>query len=247
MQATRYTPLADAHHPQRDIGPARAIYVWQYPLRFFHWGTVISLAVLSVSGYYIHAPYVVGQWNYPFLMGWVRFTHETFGMILIALFVLRIYLFFKGNRWVRWRRYVPLSRAQFEEMGKMFKFYTFLSHEPVSKIGHNALAAAGYLTIFGLLVVEMATGLTLYNLPVRNGFLTLLVGWIPHVMSIQTVRLIHFFLMFVFIAFAIFHTHVCMVISRQEKRGLMDSIFTGYKIIPEAEIAEEERKELAGE
>ena len=50
--------------------------------------------------------------------------------------------------------------------------------------------------------------------------------------SFPNLRLIHFFLMFVFIAFGIFHVHLCMLISREEKRGLMDSIFIGYKVIP---------------
>ena len=33
-----------------------------------------------------------------------------------------------------------------------------------------------------------------------------------------------------------------MLISRAEKRGLMDSIFTGYKVIPVSELEEEEKK-----
>lgn len=64
----------------------------------------------------------------------------------------------------------------------------------------------------------------------------------PGVISVQNLRLIHFFLMFVFIAFGVFHVHLCMLISRVEKRGLMDSIFIGYKVIPEHELQEEEKK-----
>ncbi len=67
--------------------------------------------VLSFTGYYIHDPFIVGQVNHPFLMGWFRFVHETFGMLFIALFLLRMYLFFGGNRWVRWRQYVPLRAS----------------------------------------------------------------------------------------------------------------------------------------
>ncbi len=48
--------------------------------------------------------------------------------------------------------------------------------------------------------------------------------------------------MFVFIAFGIFHVHLCMLISRDEKRGLMDSIFIGYKVVPQKEIEEEEER-----
>jgi Ni/Fe-hydrogenase 1 B-type cytochrome subunit len=43
------------------VGPAIAVYVWQYPLRLVHWGLVISIGVLSFTGYYIHNPFIVGQ------------------------------------------------------------------------------------------------------------------------------------------------------------------------------------------
>ena len=76
-----------------QFGPVAPVYVWQYPLRLVHWGIVISIGVLSVTGYYIHDPYIIGQTQHPFLMGWFRFIHEVFGMIFLALFLLRVYLF----------------------------------------------------------------------------------------------------------------------------------------------------------
>ena len=68
-----------------------------------------------------------------------------------------------------------------------------------------------------------------------------LAGWIPQLINIQNIRLIHFFLMFVFISFGIFHVHLGMLISREEKRGLMDSIFIGYKVIPVEELEEDDK------
>jgi Ni/Fe-hydrogenase 1 B-type cytochrome subunit len=237
--------LTDARHPVQEIGPTVGLYVWQYPLRFFHWGMVLSLAALSFTGYYIHDPFIVGQAKYPFLMGWFRFAHEAFGMILLALFILRIALFFQGNRWVGWRQYVPLHASQWKEMINVMKFYGFINSKPVSKIGHNALAAFSYIGIYALFVVEIITGLVLYNRLRHSGVLGALVGWIPNIISVQNLRLIHFFLMFVFVAFGVFHIHLCMLISRVEKRGLMDSIFIGYKVIPENELEEEEKRAIA--
>ena len=63
----------------------------------------------------------------------------------------------------------------------------------------------------------------------------------PGLINIQNIRLIHYFLMYVFIAFGILHVHLCLVVSSAEKRGLMDSIFTGYKIIPVDELGEDDR------
>jgi Ni/Fe-hydrogenase 1 B-type cytochrome subunit len=232
----------DRRHPEIPIGTAAAVYVWQYPIRLFHWGLVLSIGVLAFTGYYIHDPFIVGQVNYPFMMGWFRFVHEAFGMLFIALFLMRIYLFFGGNRWIRWDQYVPLRAAQFKEMLEVSKFYAFIRPTPISKIGHNAMAAVSYLGIYTMVLVEIVTGLVMYDWLRPTLLLHPLVGWIPRLVSFPNLRLIHFFLMFVFFAFGIFHVHLCMLISREEKRGLMDSIFIGYKLIPVGELNEEEKK-----
>jgi len=226
----------------RGIEATAPVYVWQYPLRLVHWGIVISIGVLAVTGYYIHDPFIYGLSNRPFLMGGFRFVHETFGMIFIALLLLRIYLFFGGNKWEGWRQYVPLKKEHFREMWEMVKFYTFIRPRPVSKIGHNHLAAISYIGLYGMALVEAVTGLVMYQRLLHNAFLLALVGWIPRFVDIQTLRLIHFFLMYVFIAFGVFHVHLAMLVSRFEKHGLMDSIFIGYKVIPVKEIEEEAAK-----
>ena len=203
---------------------------------------VLSIAVLAFTGYYIHDPFIVGQVNYPFMMGWFRFVHEAFGMLFIALFLLRFFLFFVGNRWIRWNQYFPLHAAQFREMLEVSKFYAFMRPTPISKIGHNAMAAFSYLGIYAMAVVEIITGLVMYDWLRPTALLHPLVGWIPRLVSFPNLRLIHFFLMFVFFAFGIFHVHLCILISREEKRGLMDSIFIGYKVVPVDELDEAEKK-----
>lgn len=232
---------ADRKHPRMRMGPAIAVYVWQYPLRLVHWALVISIGVLSVTGYYIHNPFIVGQVQHPFLMAQFRFVHECFGMIFIAAFLLRLYLFFAGDRWTRWRAMVPLRKSQWKEMIEVMKFYAFVRPTPVAKVGHNAMAAASYIGIYALVFIEIVTGLVMYNWLRHSPVLTPLVGWIPRMISIQTIRLIHFFLMFVFIAFGILHVHLCLIVSSAEKRGLLDSIFTGYKIVPVDELEDDDR------
>ena len=230
----------DKRHPDTPMGQAVSVYVWQYPLRLMHWGLIISLGVLSVTGYYIHDPFIVGQTNHPFLMGEFRFVHEVFAMIFTALFVLRMYLFFGGNRWVRWRSYVPYRKQQFAEMVKMARFYLFIDPKPVSKIGHNALAAMSYVGLYAMVFVEIVTGMAMYYVLDHNPVLGFFVGWVPRMINVTNIRLIHFFLMWVFIAFGILHVHLAMLVSREEKKGLMDSIFIGYKVIPEEDLKEDD-------
>jgi len=243
MQATEIqrSQITDNRHPLVRMGSGVAVYVWQFPLRLIHWGLVISIGALAFTGYYIHDPFIVGQAHRPFLMGWFRFVHESFAMVFIALFLLRIYLFFYGNRWETWRNYVPLHWAQFAEMWQMVRFYTFVRPKPVPKIGHNSLAALSYAGLYGMIFIEVLTGLVMYNTLRHSALLGFFVGWVPSVISIANIRLIHFGLMFVFISFGILHVHLAMLVAREEKNGLMDSIFTGYKVISadqvEAELA----------
>ena len=129
-------------------------------------------------------------------------------------------------------------------MLEVMKFYAFIRPRPVSKVGHNAMAAFSYIGIYSLVFVEIVTGLVMYNWLAHNPFLTPLVGWIPRLIRIQNIRLIHFCLMFVFIAFGVLHVHLCLIVSSAEKRGLLDSIFTGYKIIPVDELEEDDHEAI---
>jgi Ni/Fe-hydrogenase 1 B-type cytochrome subunit len=58
-------------------------------------------------------------------------------------------------------------------------------------------------------------------------------GWLPRLIDIQWLRGIHFFFMFVFWFFFIHHIYSALVVSQEEKSGVMESIFSGYKFIPE--------------
>jgi Ni/Fe-hydrogenase 1 B-type cytochrome subunit len=245
--STAIDPISETmdRHPRMRVGVAVAVYVWQYALRLVHWGLVLSIGVLSVTGYYIHNPFVVGQTSTTFLMGWIRFVHEAFGMAFIGFFLIRMYLFFAGDRWVRWQAMVPLHKSQWKEMIQVMKFYAFMRPTPVAKVGHNAMAAASYIGIYTLVLVEIITGLTMYNWLAHSRVLGFFVGWVPRLLSIQNIRLVHFCLMFVFIAFGILHVHLCLVVSSAEKRGLLDSIFTGYKVIPVNELDEDDRNAIA--
>ena len=142
-------------------------------------GMILSMAVLSFTGYYIHDPFIVGQINHPFLMGWFRFAHEAFGDGVHRPVSAAHVPVLRGNRWVGWRQLCPLHAQQFKEMLEVTKFYLFINPKPVSKIGHNAMAALSYLGLYALLLVEIMTGLVMYNWLRHSAILGSLVGWIP--------------------------------------------------------------------
>jgi Ni/Fe-hydrogenase 1 B-type cytochrome subunit len=228
-----------------QTAPGVVVYVWQYSLRLSHWALLISLVVLGVTGYYLHNPLIPGKSSIPFMMGWVRFVHEGAGMIFIVFCLLRFYLFFGGNHWEGWRQILPLRPSQFKEMLEVMKFYAFLRPTSIPRVGHNAAAAGSYMLVYAMAFAEIVTGLVLYNRLRHGAFLNALVGWIPRFVNIEDLRLIHFFLTFAFAAYGIVHVYLCFLNARLEKNGLMDSIFTGYKVIPIDELNEEDRAAVA--
>src|SRR5579883_2269256 len=223
---------------QPEIVP---VYVWQWPVRIAHWMMVLSLTVLTVTGFYMHHPFLVATGSKAWVMGTARFVHELFGFILIAAVLLRLYWFFAGNKWSHWHAWVPLKREQWRSMYSMVLYYTYRRREPFPEIGHNSLATASYLGIGFLLVVECVTGLVLFSVVRGSRWLTLLVGWIPRIVDIQYIRATHYFVMFIFMAFLIHHVYSAVLVSMEQKNGLMESIFTGWKFVRK-DLVEQERE-----
>lgn len=239
MAQLRQYGWGEAHRPEPAF-PTVRVYVWELPVRISHWFIFLPVVVLSFTGYYIHNPFIVAKSTTTFLMATMRFIHVVAGFVFIGAFLLRLYWFFMGNNWSNWRAFVPIHRRQWRGMGRMVAYYSFLRKDLVHRVGHNALAAATYLVMFAFMLIEIITGLTLYTQVRGKWALGWLFGWIPGLIDIQHIRLLHFCIMFAFLAFVIHHVYSAVLVSWEERNGLIESIFTGYKFVPMSELEEEE-------
>ena len=221
-------------------GNSVRVYVWELPVRFSHWFIVLSAAVLGFTGYYMHNPFIVVRSRTAYLMGTMRYIHLLAASVFISAFLWRFYWFFVGNEWSNWRAFVPIHRYQWQGMGRMVKYYSFLQKNLTHYVGHNALAAVTYMVMFTLMLVEILTGLALYSYTVSNRVLTFFIGWLPRLIDISYLRLTHFLIMFAFPVFVIHHVYSAVLVSWEERNGLIESIFTGYKFVPEEELRESE-------
>jgi Ni/Fe-hydrogenase 1 B-type cytochrome subunit len=222
------------------ILPVERVYVWQLPVRISHWLIVFSIAVLSVTGWYIHSPFWISRGGGAFIMATMRFAHIVAGYIFLSALILRIYWFFAGNYWASWRFFIPTDRQRWKAMGNMAKYYVFWRREPVRDVGHNALAGITYTVVFLIMVWEAFSGLVLYSQVRGPGLARALFGWVPHVIDIQYIRLFHFLGMFALLAFAIHHVYSAVLVSIEEGNGLIESIFSGYKFVLDYELREQE-------
>lgn len=227
-------------NPLKPVSPGRVrIYVWEWPVRCSHWVIAITILILSITGYYMHDPYIVARGETAYVMGTMRFIHLLSAFAFILAIVLRIVWFFIGNEWANWRNFIPIGTKRWKKLASVGKYYAFMKWRPDSYIGHNPLAGAAYAVVYGLGVVEIFTGLALYAEILHSRFLDFFIGWLPRLIDIQWLREIHFLIMFVFWMFLMHHLYTAILISVEEKSGLMDSIFSGYKFVPEEQVRKE--------
>lgn len=219
--------LSDAARPAR-----RTVYVFERPVRICHWTVVFALIVLSITGFYIYDPFLGGSGTpgHPgFTMGEMRFVHETAGFVFIAAVVFRIYWGFVGNRYVRWRGMLPITRGQRRSLRDVARFYAFLDRRPPRVNGHNALAGLAYIALYVLFIITILTGLGLYAWIIRRAPWTTLFSWTWSVLPVPDLRLVHFFLMFLYIGFAVHHVYSAALFDIEEHNGELSSIVTGSK------------------
>ena len=213
---------------------SQPIYVWEIPVRVTHWLIVISIMVLAATGLYIHAPYLVpsNPVEQSSQMASVRFWHEIFATIFSLSVAIRFYWGFVGNSFSSWRQIIPHRREQFYWMREMAMYYAGRRRHPVPYTGHNHLAGLAYTIVSVGLFAQELSGLLLFGWIMQAGPIHLFFGWgnaVPG--GIQTVRLLHNILTFLFIAFMVHHVYSAILIDIEERNGVLSSMFSGYKNI----------------
>jgi Ni/Fe-hydrogenase 1 B-type cytochrome subunit len=210
------------------------VYVWDLVVRSTHWLIALSLVVLTVTGIYIGRPFLtsIGPANHRFVMGWMKAVHF-YGAIVFTLAVgARIVWMFIGPRWARWNQLLPTTRARLRDMFETFRFYVFLKPSPPPSPGHNPLAGATYVAVFGLYLVMILTGLALYAVDAHASYMRFWSALLPLFGGAARARWLHHVVMWLLIGFSVHHLFSALLVSRVEKNGTIESIFTGFKFLP---------------
>ncbi len=233
---------ADTHS---HAGLREPVYVWDLVVRVTHWVIFGTIAVLSVTGIYIGAPFVIaaGSATQAFVMGWMRIVHFYAALFFSVAVGARIAWMFVGPPYARWTQLVPTTRERWRHLWGTFRFYSFIDAEPPPTTGHNALAGAAYVGVFGLYLLMIATGVALYATGAHvESYMRSFEVLLPLFGGAQSARWIHHVVMWLLLGFAVHHVYSATLMSKVEKTGTMDSIFGGYKIVPTAKGKEEPRE-----
>jgi Ni/Fe-hydrogenase 1 B-type cytochrome subunit len=215
----------------------RRVYLWEWPVRIYHWVTALAVVALAATGLMIGAPVAVmstreayaGYW-----FGTVRFVHFAAAYVFLFALVLRVYWLFVGNSHARWSAFIPVGRfgSFFRDMWAVIRTDVLqMQKPPLDFVGHNPLAATTYACIFLLSVFQIATGFALYA-PMSAAWLPGLFAWVSPLMGGDAgVRLWHHAGTWAFVLFTVVHVYLVLYHDVVESRGELSSMVGGSRFV----------------
>jgi Ni/Fe-hydrogenase 1 B-type cytochrome subunit len=215
------------------------VYVWQLPVRLYHWVNALCVLALCVTGYMIGRPLslpTTGEASFSYFFGWVRFVHFVAAFVFFFNFLGRIYWGFVGNRYARWDNFLPLTpalvRKQWREAVNVLRLDVLQSRrEPMESIGHNALAGWTYFLSFLAFLFQSITGFGMYS-AMSRAWLPSMFAWVVPLMGGDfAVRQWHHLMMWFFIVFTMVHVYLVFYHDYVEGRGVISSMAGGWKFI----------------
>jgi Ni/Fe-hydrogenase 1 B-type cytochrome subunit len=209
------------------------VYVWQLPVRLYHWVNAICVFCLVVTGYLIGKPLAITYATEAYRQYWfgtIRFIHFVAAFVFFFNFLVRIYWGFVGNRYARWDNFIELRKSQMTEFWQVLKV-DVLQMKPgeIESLGHNALAGMVYFLSFVVFLFQSLTGFALYS-SMSSSPLPRLFHWIIPVMGGDfSVRQWHHLFMWFFVVFTIIHVYLVFYHDYVEGRGTASSMVGGWK------------------
>ncbi len=214
----------------------KAVYVYEAPLRLWHWVNALAITVLIATGLLIAYPLpsVPGEASNNFLMGYIRFAHFVAGYVMGVGWVVRIYWAFAGNSHTHQIFILPFwSKKWWSEVLFELRWYLFIEKAPKKYIGHNPLAQLAMFFLFTLGTFFMiCTGFALYGEGAQAGsWADRMFGWvIPLIGSSQQVHSLHHLGMWVIATFVIVHVYAAIredIVSRQ---SIISTMVSGWRM-----------------
>jgi Ni/Fe-hydrogenase 1 B-type cytochrome subunit len=214
----------------------KSVYVYQAPVRLWHWINAFAILTLCGTGYLIGSPppTLSGEPSSHFLFGYIRFAHFMAGYVMIIGFVFRAYWTAVGNEHARQIFFPPLYSPTFwKEVVHEVLWYLMLVKEPKKYVGHNPLAAL--VMHFGVIWVSifmMATGLALYGEGEGMGSwqFDYFSSWIiPLFGGSQAVHTYHHLGMWAILIFIVVHIYAAVREDIMSRQSIISSMFSGWR------------------
>jgi len=213
----------------------KSVYVYEAPVRLWHWVNAAAIFVLAVTGYFIGSPLPTqpGEASANFLIGYIRFAHFAAGYTLAIGLVGRLYWAIVGNHHARELFWVPVFRLDYwREVATMLKWYAFISPRPGRYVGHNPLARFAMVFGFLLLAIFMVfTGFAMYGEGAQAGsWQERVFGWvIPLMGQSQDVHTWHHLGLWGMAVFVILHVYAAIREDIMGRSSIISTMVSGHR------------------
>lgn len=213
-----------------------AVYVYEAPIRLWHWINAFAILILGVTGYFIASPLpsMPGEASDHFLMGYIRFAHFAAAYFVLIGFIGRFYWAIVGNPHAREIFLPPILSTNFwSGVIHEIKWYLFLAKEPRKYTGHNPLAVLTmhFFFVWGIIFM-IITGFALYGEGTGAGSWahSLFTSWvIPLFGQSMDVHTWHHFGMYVIIIFVMIHIYVAIREDIMSGQSIVSSMISGWR------------------
>lgn len=223
------------HHSTEVQSPASKIYVYEAPVRLWHWVNAACIVVLAITGYLIGKPLpsLSGEASFHFMFGDIRMIHFVAGQLLMIALVYRIVWAFMGNHHAHQLFLPPFwSGKWWGEVWHEVRWYLFLEKVPKKYVGHNPLAQ---LAMFGMFLLPLlnlvATGGALYG--EGEGVESLWYRSFSWVFSVYgdsfMVHTVHRISMWVMVCFSLIHMYLAVREDIMSRQSLVSTMISGWR------------------
>ncbi|NMG65188.1 Ni/Fe-hydrogenase, b-type cytochrome subunit [Azoarcus indigens] len=227
----------DAHEAERNARLVKAVYVYEAPLRLWHWVNALAITVLAITGYFIGKPLpsIAGDTSAQYVMGWIRFLHFAAAYIFAIGFLGRIYWALVGNHHARQIFILPIfNRNWWGEVLYELRWYLFLVKEPNKYVGHNPMAQLMMFLFFTVGAVYMIlTGFALYGEGLGAGsWADHMFGWVIWVLGGNSLQVhnMHRLGMWVTLCFIIVHIYAAIREDIMSRQSLISTMVSGWRM-----------------
>ena len=215
------------------------VYVFEVPVRIWHWVMALCMVVLAVTGYLIGSPLssASGEASDHFSFGYIRFAHFAAAYIFAVMFVMRVVWAFLGNKFSREIFLVPFKALDAEWWRGLIsqtKHYLFLKPYAEPWQGHNPLAQAGMFFMYVLGTVFMiCTGFALYGegLGMNSWAYSMFSSWVlPLLGYSQNVHTLHHLGMWYLLVFTIIHLYMVTREDMMSGESIISTMINGWRV-----------------
>jgi Ni/Fe-hydrogenase 1 B-type cytochrome subunit len=215
----------------------RSVFVYEWPVRVWHWLNALCIVVLFVTGYYIGTPFlpnVQGEAVDQFVMGYMRFGHFAAGYVLAVLLLGRLYWAVVGNRYARDVFFPPLFRGEpWADLWLRVRYYLFLKKDVPVSAGANGLEVISMFFLFTLpMIFLILTGFALYAEGAQpQSWQAAAFGWVRRLFGdSQALHTWHHVAMWVLVVFVMVHIYLVIRQDIMSKQSYISTMIGGHRM-----------------